>query len=269
MRLPRHRVGPLERRGAPAAQRSLADALGIDFTTVSRAYAEARRRGLVDGRVGQGTFVRAKPPVAANPASGLVDMSMNQPPRFDDPALTARLWAGIASLETTHGLDPRAPLPGAGRNRGRPRRRRALALAKASNRSQAAQVLVCPGAQGALLAVAGLLAAPGEANLRGGDHLSRFPLARRPSAHPPSPGGDGPGGDRPDAFDAVCRQEKPKALYCNADAAKTPPRPPCRWPGAKPWSRSRGTTASRSSRMTPTAPFRCRHRRPWPPLRRS
>src|ERR1700681_4009735 len=37
--------------------RALAKALGIDLTTVTRAYAEARRRGLTEARVGQGTFV--------------------------------------------------------------------------------------------------------------------------------------------------------------------------------------------------------------------
>src|ERR1700739_3244462 len=61
-------------------QRSLADTLGIDFTTVTRAYAEARRRGLVEGRVGQGTFVRKQSPgPTPSTPSGLVDMSMNLP----------------------------------------------------------------------------------------------------------------------------------------------------------------------------------------------
>src|SRR5687768_5408434 len=39
-------------------QRSLAKKLGVDFTTISRAYAEAQRRGLVAAHVGRGTFVR-------------------------------------------------------------------------------------------------------------------------------------------------------------------------------------------------------------------
>lgn len=50
--------GKLEASARLPPQRALAAALGIDFTTVSRAYAEARRRGLVEGRVGQGTYVR-------------------------------------------------------------------------------------------------------------------------------------------------------------------------------------------------------------------
>ncbi|MEJ7812834.1 MAG: winged helix-turn-helix domain-containing protein, partial [Gemmatimonadaceae bacterium] len=66
-------------------QRALAAQLGIDFTTVSRAYAEARRRGLVAGHVGRGTFVRvsvatARPLAGATlapraPAAEPVDLS--------------------------------------------------------------------------------------------------------------------------------------------------------------------------------------------------
>src|SRR5580658_9226009 len=38
-------------------QRKLASRLEIDFTTVARGYAEARKRGLIESRVGQGTYV--------------------------------------------------------------------------------------------------------------------------------------------------------------------------------------------------------------------
>ncbi|MBI4264212.1 MAG: winged helix-turn-helix transcriptional regulator [Acidobacteria bacterium] len=38
--------------------RDLADHLGVTVTTVTRAYTEAARRGLVSGHVGRGTFVR-------------------------------------------------------------------------------------------------------------------------------------------------------------------------------------------------------------------
>src|ERR1700754_1619370 len=37
--------------------RDLSKRLGVAVSTVSRAYAEARRRGLIDGTVGRGTFV--------------------------------------------------------------------------------------------------------------------------------------------------------------------------------------------------------------------
>ncbi len=58
-------------------QRTVADLLGIDFTTVTRAYSAARGRGLIEGAVGRGTFVRAR---ATDDDAGLVDLSMNLPP---------------------------------------------------------------------------------------------------------------------------------------------------------------------------------------------
>lgn len=41
-------------------QRKLAEVLGIDFTTVSRAYAEAQARGHIQSHVGRGTFVKGR-----------------------------------------------------------------------------------------------------------------------------------------------------------------------------------------------------------------
>nr|QQZ51497.1 GntR family transcriptional regulator [Phenylobacterium glaciei] len=94
-------AGRLAPGGRLPPQRTLAQRLGIDFTTVSRAYAEARRRGLVEGRVGQGTYVRAR---ADGAAAGPVDLSMNLPPHFEDAALTARMWREAGELQAT-GLD--------------------------------------------------------------------------------------------------------------------------------------------------------------------
>src|SRR6202035_2597617 len=64
-------------------QRKLADMLGIDFTTVARAYSEAHRRGLIDSVVGRGTFIcgrrRLKIPRVFEGRPN-IDMSMNMPP---------------------------------------------------------------------------------------------------------------------------------------------------------------------------------------------
>jgi DNA-binding transcriptional MocR family regulator len=64
-------------------QRDLAKRLGINFTTVTRAYDEARRRGLLSARAGSGTFVRAeateaKPP-RHEPAIS-ADLTVSEPP---------------------------------------------------------------------------------------------------------------------------------------------------------------------------------------------
>ena len=66
---------------APGARlpthRELADALGVNVNTVTRAYGEAERRGLLSAVVGRGTFV--SPRRAENPE---VDM----PARNAEPA---------------------------------------------------------------------------------------------------------------------------------------------------------------------------------------
>ena len=49
--------GRLVRGQRLPTHRALATSLQIDLTTVTRAYGEARRRGLLEARVGHGTFV--------------------------------------------------------------------------------------------------------------------------------------------------------------------------------------------------------------------
>jgi len=66
-------------------QRQLAAQLDVDLTTITRAYDEARRRHLLEGRGARGTYVAA-PKVAFN---AVLDLSMNTPPPpegvdFDD-----------------------------------------------------------------------------------------------------------------------------------------------------------------------------------------
>lgn len=81
----------------PGAQlpthRELARVLGVDLTTVTRGYAEARRRGLLLGRVGRGTFVRGHVLTARSAAADTVaDLSLNLPPLLD-PDLPAQALA--------------------------------------------------------------------------------------------------------------------------------------------------------------------------------
>lgn len=82
-------------------QRKLANFLGLDFTTVSRGYKEAGRRGLVESHVGRGTFIcgaqrdgRENDPVR----SAQIDLMMNLPPEPDDPDLIDRMRGGLAEV---------------------------------------------------------------------------------------------------------------------------------------------------------------------------
>lgn len=61
-------------------QRTLAFQLGIGVGTVTRAYEEAERTGLVESRVGRGTFVAGPRVVARAGAQGPIDMAHNVPP---------------------------------------------------------------------------------------------------------------------------------------------------------------------------------------------
>src|SRR5688572_13244432 len=56
--------------------RDLADHLGVTVTTITRAYAEASRRGLISGHVGRGTFIRGQEP-EDTPSPGPIDLSIN------------------------------------------------------------------------------------------------------------------------------------------------------------------------------------------------
>ena len=84
-------------------QRELAGRLGVSTQTVSQAYAEAERRGLVIGQIGRGTFVR----FGLNEASeghfimdrrseSLIDLSINRP--LYDHIHTERIRATLIEL---------------------------------------------------------------------------------------------------------------------------------------------------------------------------
>ncbi len=76
------------------SQRALAQQLGIDLTTVTRAFDEARKRGLIEARGPQGSFIA--PPKAG--FDQVVDLSMNVPPVPDADALAETLRRGAAAV---------------------------------------------------------------------------------------------------------------------------------------------------------------------------
>ncbi len=210
--LPEQRLPPL---------RTLGRQLGLNFTTVARGYAEASRRGLIDSRVGQGSFVRAveapapslAPRVRSQAVVGLVDMTMNMPPEPTDPVLLDRFRKGFASLDLS---DPNALLRYHDFGGGPPDREAGAAWLHPRLPGIAPQrVLVCPGVQSALLALFAVLARPGETlcceaitypGVKGLASQLGIRLHGLPA--------DDEGID-PEAFAAVCVLDPPKALYCN------------------------------------------------------
>ncbi|WP_235893864.1 PLP-dependent aminotransferase family protein [Oceanidesulfovibrio indonesiensis] len=149
MRLPTHR--------------DLADAMGINVTTVTRGYAEAERRGLLSGTVGRGTFIAAD---AATPSSlvsfephspGLIEMGLVTPLARQDPDLSESL------RRLSRRRDPGAYLRYTD-PRGLPQHREAGAqLARLYGvPAVAEEILVCSGSQHALTCCFMGLFSPGD-----------------------------------------------------------------------------------------------------------
>ena len=148
MRLPTHRA--------------LARTLGVDVTTVSRAYAEAHRRGLIVGHVGRGTYVRgaARPPVEPQAATPLVDLTVNLPPEPSE-ACDDAMRRSLAELARTPAIAPLLAYAPAG---GTAEHREAGAAWSATRgvTTGADRVLVCGGAQQALTAILSAHCEPGD-----------------------------------------------------------------------------------------------------------
>lgn len=144
------------------AQRHLAERLGLDFTTVARGYVEARKRGLIDSRVGQGSFVSAAPKrerMTAYRPDYQADLSMNLPPEPTHPALLARMRAGLAEMgdDLVHLLRYQR-FGGANSDK-------VAAMSWLSRRGlvpSQERVFITPGAHAALLGIFGTLAERGD-----------------------------------------------------------------------------------------------------------
>jgi len=153
------RDGELQAGDQLPPQRVVAELIGVDFTTVTRAYGAARARGLVEGAVGRGTFVRAR---AADDETGRVDLSMNLPPPPQGVSLAAMLKDTTrAVLERTDTATLMAYHPGAG-TLGQ-RTAAASWLAPCLGEIDPGRLLICAGAQTALAGLLASLTGPGDA----------------------------------------------------------------------------------------------------------
>jgi DNA-binding transcriptional MocR family regulator len=194
-------------------QRELAERLGINFTTVARGYVEAQRRGLIESRVGQGTFVAGQPRrrhPAIRPA--VADLTMNVAPEPEDRALLDRMQAGMVRVA--------ADLPTLLRYQafgGTYVQREAAThfLARRGVFVEPERLCICPGTHLAFQAVLQVLAQPGDTIFcealtypgikaiagRMGLKLVGIPIDEE--------------GIEADAFARACQLDPPKALYLN------------------------------------------------------
>ena len=212
-------AGTLEAGAKLPPQRILADQLGVTIGTISRAYAELERMGLVVARVGDGTFVRQQG-LERQRDSGFrnvseapqhYDMSRNMHIPGQETALLAHSLRELAdNPQRLHALALYSPEPG------QPRHRQAGAswLSHAGFVAQAEQILCVNGGQHGLLCALTAL-------FRAGDTLVTEQLSY--------PGLIGAArllgikllgiemdeqGLLPESLDELCRGNRVAALYC-------------------------------------------------------
>ena len=191
-------------------QRRLAAQLQVDLTTVTRAYDEARRRQLLEGRGARGTYIAA-PKVAL---SAVLDLSMNTPPPpqgvdFDDllrQGLAHVLRGTDSALLMTYHL---------GGGSDADRQAGALWLTPMLGSVDFQQVLVCPGAQAAIAAVILAFTHPGDVILSEstsypGLRAAATALGRRLVGV----ASDGQG-MHPESLEHACHVHRPALLYLN------------------------------------------------------
>jgi DNA-binding transcriptional MocR family regulator len=206
--------GRLRRGEVLPTHRALAKALHVDLTTVTRAYAEARRRGLTEARVGQGTFVAESAGEARLPpiASAEIDLSMNLPPQPAEADIEGRVARGIAALSREVGLARYLTYRPAGGSD----EERAVAATWMRTRLpdlDPDRLVISGGTQAALAALLGRLTKPGDVVLT---EALTYPGFRAAAAfcgvslvgvamdqH----------GVVPDALAAACRRHKPRLVY--------------------------------------------------------
>jgi DNA-binding transcriptional MocR family regulator len=202
------RTGELQPGDQIPPQRTVAEILGVDFTTVTRAYAAARDRGLVEGTVGRGTFVATAPA----PDTGFIKMTMNHPPAPQGMSL-AKLMR-----ESTQAILDRTDMSGLmmqqeGQGGLGQRIAGAMWVEPTMGKINPDRVLVCGGIQIALAAILATIAEPGDVLVTESlTHPAMVNLARfqhmRVVACPSDDDGL-----IPEDLARICAEERPRAVF--------------------------------------------------------
>jgi DNA-binding transcriptional MocR family regulator len=187
-------------------QRDLAARLGVDLTTVTKAYETARYRGLIEARGRAGSFVRGAS-LAEIEDIARIDVGMNMPPELPGDLLGRAMREALVGL-LAEGSGMRLQYQPAGGCLA-DRAAGARLIARNGLVTSDDQIVVTAGAQNALHAILSTTLQPGDAIACGRFVYSGFKAlaARLGLRLVPLPAIDG------DALAAACRDERVRALY--------------------------------------------------------
>lgn len=211
------RSGKLQPGFRLPSQRELAKSLDVDVTTITRAFNEARRLGLIEANAGRGSFIRASQTfshtnIAAHEPR-IVNLSNNSPPPPAGLDLADLIRTGIGTvLSNPSASQPLDYQDSAGAPNDRLEGARWLS-ARMGNVALP-RILVAGGAQVALSAILATMIAPGD---RLGTPALTYPGLRAAAAQhgvelvPIALDDDG---IVPAAFQECCERDRISALYC-------------------------------------------------------
>lgn len=188
--------------------RDLADHLGLTVTTITRAYAEASRRGLTSGHVGRGTFIRGRE-IDDVDSDGLLDLGINI--LMPDKEV-AQLEVHLMRRRTLPWMQLLRYAP----KRGHLRHRQAMAawLAYLGLPASPEQIVLTAGAQHGLATTLAALLGPGETLLvEDLTYSGMRVLAQQLHVKVRGVAMDAEG-LKPDALEAACRASRASVLYC-------------------------------------------------------
>ncbi len=194
-------------------QRSIAEALDVDLTTVTRAFNEAHRRGLIEAQIGRGTFVRdysSEPGSKARHAT--LDLSMNIPCQPEGVDFQHLMPKGVAAvLANSKGLLNLHYQDSAGAE---PDRQAATGwLKQRIENANFDRIVVAAGGQSALFSICELLLSRGDVIAAGEftyPGLKAVAAQMRLVIDPIAMDDDGL---LPEDFERSCRIRPPRLLY--------------------------------------------------------
>ncbi|CAM3878871.1 putative HTH-type transcriptional regulator [Pseudomonas reidholzensis] len=203
--------GSLQAGDQVPPQRTLAAELGVDLTTVTRAYAEARNRGLIASYGGRGSFVMG---ASAPGAQARIDLTMNIPPQPANGSMAERVGKGLEEVLRRQRIEALSTYQDEPGTRSAVQAGQAW-LQPALGDLDLRGLSVCAGSQAAIFAILSSTTRPGDSVLC--DPLTYPGLllaARQLGLRVVAVEGDADG-MRPDALERAQQQSGARLLYLN------------------------------------------------------
>jgi len=217
-------AGDLESGTRLPTHRALAGRLGINVGTVTRAYAEAARRGLVQGEVGRGTYVRPRRsamPVTgmaaarggyllSGAAEGRIELAFNIPGEDTATPSVGDVLTEIARDADHASLFEGYAIPGLAEHRAAG----AEWMSRSGVEADPERTLVTGGAQHAMSVALASLTGAGDVVLADAVTYTGIKALANAFGLRLEPVAIDEGGLVPESFEDACRRLAPKVLYC-------------------------------------------------------